>query len=293
MTGTAEPFLQAIALEPLAGGLRFRAHPQPVPWPKAYGGDTAAQALAAAMRTVGDDRSAHSFHGYFLRPVDTASPVEITVDPTRDGRGFSARAVTVEQHGKTVLSALCSFAVPAPGDAHPASVAPDVPAPETLPSTAAWLAEHGVEGPAADYWAHGRSVDVRHVEGPVYRPGAPVAAEQSLWLRPFSRVPDDPATAALALAWMCDATILESALRLQGLGWTSEGITTASLDHALWLHRPFDPNDWLLYRQEAVSVQSDRALVSGRFTTAEGVLVATVAQEGLVRVPRASSAVKG
>ncbi|MGA1837728.1 acyl-CoA thioesterase domain-containing protein [Herbiconiux sp. 11R-BC] len=293
--GTAQPFLRSIAVTPLGrdeSSARFWAQPQYVPWPKAYGGDTVAQALAAATATVDPGRSIHSFHSYFLRPVDIGKPVTYTVQLTRDGRGFSTRTVVGAQSGKEVFSGIVSFAVPAGIDVFAEPVGRAVRPAAELPSTEEFLAREGrLSGAAAEYWAWGRSFDIRHDPGPVYFDAeSGREPRQALWIRAFSPIPTDPVTQQLALAYVCDYTILEPLLRAHGLGWQSEGVTTASLDHSMWFHRPVDPNQWVLYVQDAVSAQGGRGLARGRFYTEGGVLVASVAQEGVIRAPGFTSA---
>lgn len=280
-------FLRAIELRPVAPQLfdeAFEATPQAVPWPKAYGGDAVAQALAAACATVDDDRMPHSSHSSFLRPVESLVPVRFEVERTRDGRGFSTRSVRGIQSGKLVFLSTVSFQVPEPGRVEAVPM-PDAPAPEALPTSAEVLA--GRDDEAARYWARGRSFDQRHVPGPLYdeTPGTVREPRQAVWLRAYDRLPDDPRLHAIAVAYACDYTILEPSLRALGLHWSTPGLQTASLDHSMWFHTPARADDWLLYAQESCGIQSGRALNLGRFFTRDGSLVATVAQEGLLRHP--------
>ncbi|WP_104089624.1 acyl-CoA thioesterase II [Arthrobacter sp. GMC3] len=282
--GTSETFLKAIELtpvEPQVHDLAFDAVTQYVPWPKSYGGDMVAQAAAAMMRSVGADRALHSMHSYFMRPVDIGAAVRYEVEILRDGRGYSTRSVRGHQNGKTVFAAMGSFHVPESGpefqSAMPATVDP-----ESLRSAAQAL--DGVPGPAAEYWAHGRSFDMRHIPGPVYiQVEGEAAPTQALWVRAFDKLPDDANLHRTALAYVCDYTILEPLLRVNRLNWSSPGLTTASLDHSIWFHRDGRADDWVLYAQEAVSGQHNRGLAMGRFFSRQGLLLATVAQEGMVR----------
>jgi acyl-CoA thioesterase-2 len=256
---------------------------QYVPWPKAFGGDMVAQAAAAMMRSVGDDRVLHSMHSYFMRPVNIGAEVLYEVELLRDGRGYSTRHVRAFQDGKPVYDAIGSFQVPEAG-ADQAPTAPTVPAPEDLPSAAMVLA--GQDGPAAEYWASGRSFDMRHVNGALYTEGSDgTEPRQAVWVKAFDTLPDDPDLHRAALAYVCDYTILEPHLRSQGLTWATAGLVTASLDHSMWFHRQGRADAWILYVQEASSLQSNRGLVSGQFFDQEGRLLATVAQEGLIRPP--------
>ena len=141
-----------------------------------------------------------------------------------------------------------------------------------------------VDGPAAEYWGHGRSFDMRHVDGPLYVEAAPgTEPRQAVWVKAFDRLPDDPDLHRAALAYVCDYTILEPLLRAQGLSWAAPGLQTASLDHSLWFHRDGRADEWVLYVQDACSLQRNRGLVRGQFFDRDGRLLATVAQEGMIR----------
>ena len=304
MTGTpitqthhadSQRFLAAIQLEETDAQVFDRAFvvmPQYVPWPKAYGGDSVAQAAAAAIATVGDDRELHSLHSSFLRPVESGQPVRYEVELVRDGRGYSTRHVRGYQGGKVVFLTTASFQVPEPGPEY-APRMPELTPPDQLPSAAEVLTRTGADGSAAgDYWARGRSFDMRHTPAPLYGTadaaeprdgGAAVDADQGVWVRAFDALPEDPRTQQIALAYVCDYTILEPSLRALGLTWSSPGLVTASLDHSMWFHRPARADQWLLYAQESAGVQSGRALNLGRFFTETGDLVATVMQEGMIR----------
>ncbi|WP_427008804.1 acyl-CoA thioesterase [Pseudarthrobacter sp. H2] len=286
-TLSAQTFLKAVELTPVDPGHAdeaYEATTQYVPWPKAYGGDMVAQSAAAMMRSVGADRIMHSMHSYFMRPVDVGSVVRYEVEHLRDGRGYSTRSVRGFQNSKTVFAAMGSFQVP--------EVGPDFqpPAPAAVdPATLRGAAEvlKGVDGAAAAYWSSGRSFDMRHVPGPVYlelEGGA--VAHQCVWVRAFDALPDDPDLQRTALAYVCDYTILEPLLRVRSLTWSTPGLATASLDHAMWFHRDGRADDWILYAQEAVSGQSNRGLALGRFFDRQGRHLATVAQEGMIRSAR-------
>ncbi|WP_077488153.1 acyl-CoA thioesterase [Sinomonas mesophila] len=313
--------LELAPAEPEHFDLAFTATTQPCPWPKAYGGDMVAQAAAAAMLSVGADRGLHSMHSYFMRPVDIGAQVRYEVELLRDGRGYSTRQVRGYQNGKPVYAALASFQVPEDG----AELAPAAPAglpdPESLPSSAEYLADIEPGTPEAgslteaskEYWSSGRSFDMRHVPGPVYvRVEGERVPHQAVWLRSFEAldgVASDGGDAAdgagspragtsggaalteaqlhtAALAYACDYTIIEPTLRALGHAWADPGLVTASLDHAMWFHRPARVDGWLLYVQEAAGTQSGRGLGLGRFFDTDGRLVATVAQEALVRPGR-------
>ncbi|MFJ6084996.1 acyl-CoA thioesterase [Streptomyces sp. NPDC092369] len=292
---TSKVFTDAVALtatEPEHFDLAFTAVTQPCPWPKAYGGDLVAQAAAAAMRSVTDGKSLHSMHSYFLRPADIGASVRYEVELLRDGRGYSTRQVRGYQNSKPLYVCLANFAAGEPGGTFEAEFTDDVPDPEELPTSAAYLAE--LDGgtmteESKAYWSAGRGFDMRHVPGPVYLTveGKQVP-HQAVWLRPFDPLrPVDGLTDAqrdlAALAYVCDYTILEPVLRVLGLAWAMPGLITASLDHAMWFHRPGPVDGWLLYVQEAAAADAGRGLGTGRFYTRDHRHLATVAQEGMLR----------
>jgi acyl-CoA thioesterase II len=292
---TSAIFTDAVTLKPAEAALfdaAFTAIAQPCPWPKAYGGDMVAQAVVAASRTVSDGKSMHSMHSYFMRPVEIGAEVHYEVEILRDGRGYSTRQVRGFQNGKPVYVCMASFAAGEPSGSFQATMPDGIPAPESVPTSAEYLAGRSggtMTERSKDYWSGGRSFDMRHVPGPVYLTvEGERTAHQAIWVRPFDALrdvdgltPEQRDTAALA--YVCDYTILEPALRVLGLAWAGEGLVTASLDHAMWFHRPVDMSDWLLYAQEAFSVEDGRGMSVGRFFTRDGVLLATVVQEGMIR----------
>ncbi|WP_406030312.1 thioesterase family protein [Nocardioides sp. NBC_00163] len=301
MTAGSQTFTDAVTLkecEPEIFDLAFTATTQPCPWPKAYGGDMVAQALVAASRSVTDGKTMHSMHSYFMRPVDIGAEVRYEVEVLRDGRGYSTRQVRGFQNGKPVYVCMASFAVGEPSGSFQATRPADIPGPETLPTSAAYLAERAggtMTETSKAYWSSGRSFDMRHVPGPVYLTvEGERSPHQAIWVKPYDTLRPvegltDQQRDAAALAYVCDYTILEPALRVLGLAWADEGLVTASLDHAMWFHRPVAMDDWLLYAQEAVSVEDGRGTGLGRFFTTDGVLVATVVQEGMIRAAGAAS----
>lgn len=295
---TSEIFTAAVALtpaEPEHFDLAFTAVTQPCPWPKAYGGDLVAQAAAAAMRSVTDGKTLHSMHSYFLRPADIGASVRYEVEVLRDGRGYSTRQVRGYQNGKTLYVCLANFAAGEAGQTFEAELpelAEDLPDPEELPSSAAYLAElsgGSMTEESKAYWSGGRGFDMRHVPGPVYLTveGKQVP-QQAVWLKPFDPLRSvegltDAQRDLAALAYVCDYTILEPVLRVLDLPWAKPGLVTASLDHAMWFHRPEPVGDWLLYLQEADAADAGRGLGSGRFFTRDHRHLATVVQEGMIR----------
>ncbi|TMR21898.1 acyl-CoA thioesterase II [Nonomuraea turkmeniaca] len=292
---TSAVFTSAVTLTPTDPehfDLAYTATTQPCPWPKAYGGDLVAQAAAAAMRSVSDGKTLHSMHSYFLRPADIGATVRYEVELLRDGRGYSSRQVRAYQNGKPVYVCLASFAAGEAGASFLAEPAGIVPGPDELPASAAYLAERSggsMTEESKAYWSAGRSFDMRHVPGPVYLTveGEQVP-HQAVWLKPFDALrPVEGLSEAqrdlAALAYVCDYTILEPVLRVLDLPWAKPGLITASLDHAMWFHRPGPVGDWLLYVQEAVAADAGRGLAAGRFFTRDYRHLATVVQEGLIR----------
>ncbi|GAA2227688.1 thioesterase family protein [Herbiconiux moechotypicola] len=307
------PFLSAIELTELPGTAEtsstavFSARTQHVPWPKSYGGDVLAQAAAAGIRTVGDDRSLHAMHSLFVAPASVGEEIEYRVTSLRDGRSYSSREVKGYQHGAVVVSSVLSFHV-GEESATVAVPLPEVAQSEDLPSAAEAVealdrANPGrIPAAAAAYWSAtgegGRSFDLRHVEGALYASpahpahasvetptGTPTGAPtvDHVWVRPFAPLPADQIVHDLALVHVCDYSILEPVLRGQGRAWTDPGLTTASLDHSFWLHErvPFD--DWVLYTQTVESYGHGRALVRGTMHSRDGRLLASVAQQGMIR----------
>ena len=272
-----------------AGGARttediFTGPSQWMPHGRVYGGQVLAQCVVAASRTVDSDRAIHSLHGYFLRPGDINLPITFSVDRLRDGRSFSTRRVQAFQKGEPIFSMIASFQVADGGLNHQLDMPADLPTPESLPSAAEVIGV--LEHPKAQFWAKARPFDIRHVGTPIYFSveGAHVP-HQAVWIKALAPLPTGSVLHAAALAYASDYTILESIYRRHGIAWSHPGLNSASLDHAMWFHRPVRVDDWLLYIQESPSAQGGRGLATGRIYTRDGVLVATVAQEGMVRVP--------
>lgn len=251
---------------------------------RVFGGQVMAQAVLAAMRTVEADRFIHSMHGYFLRPGDIELPITFSVDRIHDGRSFSTRRTQAYQHGLPILSMIASFQDDDPGLQHHATMPAGVPDPESLPSGREILGE--IDHPEAEYWAKGRPFDMRHVDNHVYLPAnGTQVAHQAVWFTCLERLPDDQNLHRAALAYASDYSILEPILRRHGIGWSTPGLKVASLDHAMWWHRFARVDEWLLYVQESPNAIGGRGLSTGRIFTRDGMLVASVAQEGMVRVP--------
>jgi len=258
--------------------------------PRLFGGQVLAQSIMAASRTVDGDRLVHSMHGYFLRPGDATAPITFGVERLRDGRSFSARRAHAYQGGAPILSLIASFQVPDGGLEHQEPMPAGVPAPETLPTAADLLG--GIDHPVAQAWAFDRPFDIRHVDPDIYfRAPENHVAQQAVWIKTMGPMPDDQSLHRAALAYVSDYTLLEPVLRRHGLSWATPGMSVASLDHAMWWHRPLRVDDWLLYVADSPSASGARGLSHGRFYNRDGELVASVAQEGMIRLPEGTPVV--
>jgi acyl-CoA thioesterase-2 len=224
-------------------------------------------------------------HGYFLRPGDIELPITFSVDRIHDGRSFSTRRTQAYQDGVPILSAIASFQDEDEGLDHQIEMPHDLPDPESLPTAAQSL--ESIDHPVARYWASERPFDMRYVSSPIFLSvqGAQIA-HQAVWLKSVGPMPDDMNLHRAALAYASDYSILESIMRRHGLAWATEGIKVASLDHAMWWHRDARVDEWLLYVQESPNAIGGRGLSLGRIFDRSGRLVASVAQEGMVRPPR-------
>jgi acyl-CoA thioesterase-2 len=254
-----------------------------MPHGRVFGGQVLAQSLVAASRTI-ENRNVHSMHGYFLRPGNMELPITFSVDRLRDGRSFSTRRVQAFQSDVPIFSMIASFQEEDPGLEHQDDFPSGIPDPESLPSAADLIGDN--PHPVAQYWAKARPFDMRHVDSPIYFSveGKPVA-HQAVWLRALGPMPDDQSLHTAALAYSSDYSILESIYRRHSIAWSHPGLKSASLDHAMWFHRPAKVDQWMLYVQESPSAQGGRGLALGRIFNSRGELLATVAQEGMVRVP--------
>lgn len=264
----------------------FTGQSQWMPGGRVYGGQVLAQAVIAASRTTDEERIVHSMHGYFLRPGDVNQDITFSVDRIHDGRSFSTRRTQAYQAGVPILSMIASFQDSDDGLDHHAPMPEGYPDPESLPTTAELLGH--IDHPAARAWSNDRPFDIRHVPSPIYLSvESEHTATNAVWIKAFGTLPDDPSLHRAALAYASDYPLLESILRKHGLAWVTPNLKIASLDHAMWWHRPARADEWLLYVQESPSASGGRGLAQGRFYTRDGLLVASVAQEGMVRVPSA------
>jgi acyl-CoA thioesterase-2 len=282
-------FLAALDLTDTGARTRediFTGPSQWMPGGRVFGGQVLAQALVAATRTVPEDRRVHSMHGYFLRPGDVEQPITFSVDRIHDGRSFSTRRTQCYQSGEPILSMIASFQDADPGLEHSVTMPEGLPDPESLPSTAEVLG--GSDHPVAKFWSTQRAFDIRHVQHPVYFPAdGERSPRQAVWMKAFGRLPDDLNLHRAALAYASDYSILEPIMRAHGVAWGTPGLKAASLDHAMWWHRDGRVDEWVLYEQESPVALGGRGLSFGRIFSRDGVLLATVAQEGMVRVPTA------
>jgi acyl-CoA thioesterase-2 len=254
---------------------------------RVFGGQVAAQSLIAAGRTVADgrgvERPVHSLHAYFLRPGDPKIPILYQVDRIRDGRSFTTRRVAAIQRGEPIFHLSASFHSPEVGVAHQEQM-PQVPDPETLPTLAEALAPYA--GQVEDWLLRPRPIDLRHVGEPMRTsPGesSPRPPTHQLWLRADGRLPDDPLLHTCMVAYASDMTLLDTIMLPHGMIWKKG--TQASLDHAMWFHRPFRADEWLLYDQYSPTASGARGLATGTIFTREGQLAVSVVQEGLLRTP--------
>ncbi|MFG2085392.1 MULTISPECIES: acyl-CoA thioesterase II [unclassified Spirillospora] len=252
---------------------------------RVFGGQVAGQALVAAGRTVPSNRPVHSLHAYFIRPGDPLVPIVYTVDRVRDGRSFTTRRVTAVQHGKAIFTLSASFQILEDGPVHQAAM-PDAPAPESLPDGLARLTPlFGAVG--AREFVTRRPFDIRHATPLTWEAAKDpslATPESKVWLKVDGELPDDPLLHVCLMTYASDMTLLDTVLLNHGLAWGDKRTMGASLDHAMWFHRPFRADDWLLYYQETPFAGGARGLARGQVFTRAGELVVSVMQEGLVRV---------
>ncbi|MFC0675731.1 acyl-CoA thioesterase [Brachybacterium hainanense] len=247
-----------------------------------FGGQVMGQAVVAVGRTVPEGRAIHSMYSYFLAPGVADQPIRFEVDALRDGGSFSVRRVLALQEDRTILAMTASFQERQDGLEHQLR-APAAPSPADLPTTAQVL--EGIDHPVARYWATQRPIDIRHVTDPIYlRPDGSGSESQMLWMRTVAPVEADPLMHDAILAFASDYTPFEPILRRQGLSWVTPGLRMATINHAIWWHRHVEMDEWLLYVQRSPSASGGRGLTEGNLFDEAGDLVATVVQEGMIRV---------
>jgi acyl-CoA thioesterase-2 len=283
-TETINDLIHILDLEKIEKN-HYRATSPDEGWQRVYGGQVIGQALVAASRTVPEDRHAHSLHGYFLRPGDTTIPILYKVDRIRDGRSFTTRRVVAIQHGRAIFNMSISFQVAEEGFDHQMP-RPEAPGPEDLLDEqalrAAWVEKLPEE--YADSFNSIRPIEVRPIDPlnifePEQRP-----PHQMCWMKARNPLPDDPSLHQCVLAYLSDWSLLDTAMLPHAVSFTQTNMQVASLDHAMWFHRPFRADEWLLYVQDSPSASGARGLNRGLIYNADGLLVASAAQEGLIRI---------
>ncbi|MGE0879476.1 MAG: acyl-CoA thioesterase [Acidimicrobiia bacterium] len=268
----------------------FRGLSPDVTHQRVFGGQVAGQALVAATRTVdpwtagGLQRFVHSLHAYFLRPGDPNLPIVYTVDRIRDGRSFTTRRVVAIQHGKAIFNLQASFHVVEPGLDYQTEMPENIPAPESLPTYRERMAPYR-DQLGADYDRE-RPIDIRYVDGVPFEPPEHSSARRQVWMRADGTLQDDPTLHACIVTWASDDTLLDTAILPHRKEWTGFNFQMASLDHAMWFHRPFRADEWLLYDQSTPSTSGARGLAFGSIYTRDGKLAVSVVQEGVIRLLR-------
>ena len=263
----AEDLIETLALERIEVNL-FRGTAPSNQGSRIFGGHVIAQALLAAYETV-HERVCHSVHCYFIRPGDPSVPILYEVDRARDGRTFTTRRVTAIQHGEQIFNLAGSFQVQETGLEHQDAM-PDAPRPETL-------------RPDVRTGDWGRAIEIRHVDPHDFNHPKVGPPFQDIWMRAVAPLGDDRALNQAVIAYASDMSFLSTAMRPHGLGWQTPGLQSASLDHAIWFHRPSNFNDWHLYAQKSPSASGSRGFNLGEIYNLDGRLVASTAQEGLMR----------
>jgi acyl-CoA thioesterase-2 len=279
MTAALDDLVKLLDLEPIEVNI-FRGLSPDDDRQRVFGGQVAGQALVAAARTVDDGRPVHSLHAYFLRPGDPNLPILYEVDRIRDGRSFTTRRVVAIQHGRAIFNLQASFQVHEVGLAHQVPM-PDVPDPETLPDFETRMARY--KDAAGELLSRPRPIDTRYVDTDPMARRRQRRSTQRVWLRADGRLPDDPLLHACVVTYASDMTLLDTTVLPHGIAWGDDRLQMASLDHAMWFHRPFRADEWLLYDQVSPTTYGSRGLASGSIYTRDGDLVVSVMQEGLIR----------
>ncbi len=283
MNDAVEDLIALLDLEQIELNL-YRGHSPETSWQRVFGGQVIGQALMAAYRTVDEDRICHSLHAYFIRPGDPKVPIVYEVDRARDGRSFTTRRVIAIQHGRQIFNLAASFQVQEKGFEHQAPM-PTVPAPEDLPSDQERREAIMDRLPEEmrTHFARPRPIEMRAVSPQQFIDPSPADPEFKVWFRSAIPMPKNIAMQQSVLAYASDMTLLDTCIRPHGVSWLSGKLQSASLDHAMWFHRPFSTDDWLLYVQDSPSAVGARGFNRGSIFTRDGLLVASVAQEGLIR----------
>ena len=254
-------------------------------WQRVYGGQVIGQALVAASRTVSPNRSAHSLHGYFLRAGDTTIPILYKVDRIRDGKSFTTRRVVAVQRGQAIFTMSISFQIDEGGLSHQFDM-PKVPAPDSLPTEDELRREQTKSWPKEfqESFSGSSAIQVKPVDPVDLLNPKPTQAVQRCWMRCGEPLPDDPRIHQCVLAYLSDWSLLDTASRPHGVSFMQENVQVASLDHAMWFHRSFRADEWLLYDQDSPSASGARGFNRGLIYNQTGKLVASTTQEGLLRI---------
>jgi acyl-CoA thioesterase-2 len=276
--------VRLLSLEKLEENL-FRGQSQDLGWGTVFGGQVLGQALSAAVQTVPLERQAHSLQAHFLRPGDVSRPIVYQVDRIRDGSSFTTRRVVAVQGGQPMLHLSASFQIDEPGFTHQTEM-PQVPPPESVPNEAQTFSAALAKSPKVlQRWSlAARPFDNRPVDESEELLAPPVRPpRRMLWLKTVAPLPDDPALHRSLLAYASDAWFLTTSLLPHGVTWLTPGMQVASLDHAMWFHAPFRADEWLLHVIDSPAASGARGLVRGSVFKRDGTLVASTAQEGLIR----------
>lgn len=284
MSDAVKKLLKTLDLETLERNL-FRGVSPKVGWQRVFGGQVIGQALIAAQRTVESDRKVHSLHGYFMRPGDPENPIIYEVDRIRDGGSFNTRRVVAIQHGHAIFSMSASFQSDEVGMEHFIEM-PNVPKPETLPSEKQ-LAENFIDNAPKNvkaYWQRERPIELRPINMDHYLTDKKLPPQNMIWFRATGKVPADATIQKTLLAYASDMTLLDTSLFAHGKAVFDPALQVASLDHAMWFHREINMEDWHLYAQDSPSSSGGRGFTRGNIYNQSGQMVASVAQEGLIRI---------
>jgi len=289
MSAVFNALLDLLNLEKIEEDI-FRGRSAHTSWQRVFGGQTIAQALVAAQRTVEPTRLAHSLHGYFMLGGDPNAPIVYMVDRIRDGGSFTTRRVVATQHGKAIFSLEASFQRPEGGLDHQVEM-PAVPQPEELASQREITAMLGdsIPEPIRRFWERVRPVEIKPVILEHYTSREKLEPVQHVWVRFSATPPDDPALRRVLLSSMSDMTLLDTSTFAHGRVIFDRDIQAASLDHAMWFHRDHPLDDWILYTQDSPSTSGARGFTRGSLYARDGTLIASVAQEGLIRLRQKSN----
>lgn len=287
MPAAMQELIAILDLERLEHNL-FRGRSPSTSWQRVFGGQTIAQSLVAAQRTVEDGRQVHSLHGYFMLPGDPKTPIVYEVDRIRDGGSFTTRRVVAVQHGRAIFSLEASFQVPEEGLDHQVPMPLDASDPDGLATQQEIISQYGSMVPEGvrRYWERERPIEMKPVMLQHYTSREKLEPRQNIWIKTTGPVPADHATQCAVLAYMSDMTLLDTSTFAHGRAIFDRDIQAASLDHAMWFHRANPLDDWLLYSQDSPSTSGGRGFTRGALHARDGTLIASVAQEGLIRLRR-------